>query len=59
MEALITAVGGPGLFLFGMAVMTSGLKKLAGERMHHWLGRATNTPVSDALTGAAVTAIVQ
>lgn len=59
MEALITAVGGLGLFLFGMAVMTSGLKKLAGERMHHWLGRATNTPVSGALTGAAVTTIVQ
>ncbi|MEC7907252.1 MAG: Na/Pi symporter [Verrucomicrobiota bacterium] len=59
MEELITAVGGLGFFLFGMAVMTSGLKKLAGERMHHWLGRATNTPVSGALTGATVTAIVQ
>lgn len=59
MEALITAVGGLGLFLFGMAVMTSGLKKLAGEKMHQWLGRATKTPLSGAITGASVTAIVQ
>ena len=59
MEALITGVGGLGLFLFGMAVMTSGLKKLAGDKMHQWLGRATETPISGAATGAAVTAIVQ
>lgn len=48
MEALITAVGGLGLFLFGMAVMTSGLKKIAGDKMHQWLSMATKTPVSGA-----------
>lgn len=59
MQSLLESLGGLGLFLFGMAVMTSGLKKLAGERLHHWLGRATRTPASGAATGAAVTALVQ
>lgn len=39
--------------------MTSGLRKLAGKRLHSWLSQATRTPVSGACTGALVTAIIQ
>lgn len=59
MEAAFQAIGGFGLFLFGMGIMTSGLKKLAGKRLSDWLGRATRTPLSGSITGAAFTAIVQ
>ncbi len=59
MNAVLQSIGGFGLFLFGMAVMTSGLKKIAGDRLHRWLGRATRTPLSGAVTGTVVTAIIQ
>lgn len=59
MDAIFQAIGGFGLFLFGMGIMTSGLKKLAGKRLAGWLGRATRTPLSGSITGATFTAIVQ
>jgi len=52
-------MGGIGLFLYGMATMSSGLRKLAGDRLRNWLGRTTRTPLSGAATGAAVTALIQ
>lgn len=59
MDPVLTTLGGLGLFLFGMSAMTSGLKKLAGEKLHAYLSQATRNPVSGACTGALVTAIVQ
>ena len=59
MNALLTSIGGLGLFLFGMAVMVSGLRKLAGDQLHQWLARATRTPLSGTLSGAVVTAAIQ
>lgn len=59
MNSLLQTLGGVGLFLFGMAVMTSGLRKLAGDRLRTWLARSTKNPVTGALTGATVTALIQ
>ncbi|MDF2378559.1 MAG: Na/Pi cotransporter family protein [Verrucomicrobiales bacterium] len=59
MNSLLQTFGGVGLFLFGMAVMTSGLRKLAGDRLRTWLVRSTKNPVTGALTGATVTALIQ
>ena len=59
MSALIQTLGGIGLFLFGMAVMTSGLRHLAGDRLRQWLARSTKTPLSGVVTGATVTALIQ
>lgn len=56
---LLSAIGGLGLFLLGMMVMTEGLKGLAGQSLRRLLTRFTRTPVSAAATGAAVTALVQ
>ena len=39
--------------------MTSGLRKLAGDRLRHWLAASTRSPLSGAFTGAAVTAVIQ
>ena len=59
MQAFLTTIGGFGLFLFGMALMVSGLRKLAGDRLHTWLVSATRTPLTGTLTGAGVTAVIQ
>lgn len=56
---VFSALGGLGLFLLGMRLMTEGLRKLAGDRLHRWLARVTRTPVSGAATGALTTAVVQ
>ncbi len=53
------ALGGIGVFLLGMLVMTEGLKALAGARVSHWLVHSTRSPWSGALTGALGTALLQ
>ena len=42
-----------------MLIMTDGLRGLAGEALQRVLRRFTRSPTSGALTGTAVTAIVQ
>lgn len=60
MEMLILkALGGLGLFLVGMRVMTDGLRALAGNALRRLLRRSTRSPLSGVLTGAASTAMVQ
>jgi len=55
----IEMLGGVGLFLLGMAIMTDGLKGLAGSSLRTVLGKAARTPLSGAFWGAAVTLLVQ
>ena len=52
-------LGGLALFLYGMEKMTDGLKAAAGEQMKALLTKLTRNPVTGALTGALVTAIIQ
>ncbi|SFM03771.1 Na/Pi cotransporter family protein [Variovorax sp. OV329] len=59
MSTTIAILGGVGLFLLGMSVMTSGLKALAGTQLRTTLSRAAATPLSGAFWGAFVTLIVQ
>ena len=56
---LLQALAGLGLFLFGMSVMTEGLRGLAGNLLHRVLARFTHSPFSGALTGSVVTALLQ
>lgn len=53
------ALGGVGLFLLGIIIMTDGLRQLAGDAIRSALMRFTHNPLSGALTGAASTAILQ
>ena len=57
--SLLQAVGGLGLFLLGMVVMTDALRVLAGARIRTALMRFTRSPTTGALTGAASTALLQ
>ena len=52
-------LGGIGLFLFGMEVMTAALHELAAERLRRMLARLTQTPLRGMLAGAMATAVVQ
>ena len=59
MSSLFTFLGGLGLFLIGMQVLTDGLKSLAGEALRKLLVRFTQSPFSGAVTGAIATGILQ
>jgi len=60
MTALIfKLVGGIGLFLLGMVLLTDGLKAFAGDALRRWLVRFTGTPLKAFASGALVTAMVQ
>jgi phosphate:Na+ symporter len=59
MSTTISVLGGVGLFLLGMSVMTSGLKALAGSGLRTTLTKVAATPLSGAFWGAFVTLIVQ
>lgn len=59
MSTVIAILGGVGLFLLGMTVMTDGLKALAGSALRTALSKAASTPLSGAFWGAIVTLLVQ
>src|SRR5262245_10736497 len=59
MTTTISVLGGVGLFLLGMSVMTGSLKALAGSRLRTTLSKAAATPLSGTFWGAFVTLIVQ
>ncbi|PLX91702.1 MAG: Na/Pi cotransporter [Desulfuromonas sp.] len=56
---LFGLMGGLGLFLFGMKIMSEGLQKVAGNRMRKILAALTNNRYVAAFVGLAVTAIIQ
>ena len=56
---IFSLFGGIALFLFGMALMGDGLKKVAGSRMELILYRLSGTPLKGLLLGAGVTAVIQ
>ena len=57
--SVIKALGGLGLFLLGMIIMTDSLRNLAGDAMRKLLLRFTHTPLSGAVTGTVATVIMQ
>jgi len=59
MSTIISVLGGVGLFLLGMTVMTGGLKALAGAALRMVLSKAAATPLRGSFWGALVTLLVQ
>ena len=55
----LTFLGGVGLFLLGMRLMTDGLKVAAGDALREILARGTSTTPRGILSGIAITAVVQ
>ncbi|TVP78174.1 MAG: Na/Pi cotransporter family protein [Puniceicoccaceae bacterium] len=56
---LFLLLGGIGLFLLGMILLTDGLKSFAGDSLRLALLRFTGRPVTAFCSGATVTAMVQ
>ena len=58
-KMLIEVMGGLGLFLYGMKVMSEGLQSVAGDELRTALKRITGNRISGVLTGIAVTGLIQ
>lgn len=56
---IISLLGGVGLFLYGMTVMSTGLKNAAGDSLHTILEKVTTNRVLAVLIGIVVTMLVQ
>ena len=52
-------IGSLGLFLYGMKIMSEGLKKVAGDRLRSILTAMTTNRVTGVLTGVLSTALIQ
>jgi len=58
-DTVFLTIGGLGLFLFGMGLMSDGLKKVAGRKLRKIVESMTKRPLIAFLVGAGVTALVQ
>jgi len=58
-EVLFSLIGGLGLFLFGMRLLSEGLQKVAGSKLRNILKLLTNVPIIGVFTGAGVTSLLQ
>ena len=58
-KMVATVLGGLALFVYGMGLMSDGLKATAGEKMKAVLGYMTRNRLFAILAGAGVTALVQ
>jgi phosphate:Na+ symporter len=56
---IATILGGVGLFLLGMILLTDGLKALAGDSLRGFLARFTGGRFSSMAAGAGITTVVQ
>jgi len=56
---ILAALGGIGLVMLGMTILTEGLRALAGDSLRRILSRFTSNAFTGALTGAAITAAIQ
>ncbi len=59
MSMLTSIIGGIGLFLLGMFLLTDSLKSIAGDALKNLLSRFTGGIFSSILSGATMTAIIQ
>ena len=59
LSSLGNCIGGIGLFLLGMQLMTDGLKIAAGKTLRTILERSTATPLRGILSGVFITSLVQ
>jgi phosphate:Na+ symporter len=55
----LTVLGGIGMFLVGMKIMTAALRDAAGSNLRDILTRFTTTPLRGVMTGTLSTAVIQ
>lgn len=55
----VTVLGGLGLFLYGMKIMSESLQSATGERLKRILWKATNNRIKGVITGFTITSMIQ
>ncbi|MDY6968889.1 MAG: Na/Pi cotransporter family protein [Spirochaetota bacterium] len=55
----VTILGGLGLFLYGMRVLSESLQIATGDRLRNILRKATDNRIAGLLTGTSITGIIQ
>ena len=56
---VLSVLGGLAMFLYGMALMSEGLQKSAGDRLRAFMAKMTSNAVKRVFTGTLVTCLVQ
>lgn len=56
---ILLSIGGIGLFLLGMVILTEGLRNIVGNSLRRMMSRYTRTPARGAAIGALLTAMIQ
>ncbi|MBR5265537.1 MAG: Na/Pi symporter, partial [Clostridia bacterium] len=56
---IVSLLGGLGFFLFGMTLLSDGLKKIAGSKLEMILEKLTSTTFKSVLLGTVVTTAIQ
>ena len=59
LDIIFNVLGGLGIFLYGMDSMSSGMQKLAGQRLKKILALLTTNRIMAILMGMGVTMLVQ
>ena len=57
--SIFAVLGGVGMFLLGMELMTAALREAAGGNLRKFLSYFTTTPLRGVMTGALATAVIQ
>ena len=57
--SVIMLLGGLAFFLYGMTIMSNGLKKMAGSKLETILKKMTSNRFKGLLLGAVVTSVIQ
>ncbi len=58
-KSLLTLVGGLALLIYGMKMLSSNLKKMAGGKLEQILVNATNNPLKGLIVGFVITVMTQ
>lgn len=56
---IVSLIGGLGLFLYGMNIMSEGLETMAGDKLRDVLAKLTSNRFAAVGVGAGVTAVIQ
>ncbi len=59
LSIIVKLLGGLGLFLYGMSIMSAGLEKLSGKRLQHLIAKLSGRVTHGIVVGTIVTAIIQ
>jgi len=57
--AVFKLLGGLGIFIYGMKIMSEGLQNTAGDRLRNGLEKVTNNRFMGLAVGAGITAVIQ